>query len=299
MNLKIARNFMWIFPAEYMKPMNLVNRLALLAIIFTWGGFGDILAQNDEKAKEAIRKAEVLAGKAAGLMDEGNFEEAETLYRKSIAVAEDQGISPYNLGNAYYQNESMGEAFLRFKEASEELTAKDERHKAFHNMGNVFMKNKEYDKAVEAYKEALRNNPSDEETRYNLALAKDMLEKNPPQAGGNDDENKDEKQQQDQQQNQQQPKQGEQKDQDEGKGDPENQGEQQKQPQPGEGDNKENQQAPEQSQEGQGKQEPKEGMSPQQVKNLLEAMNKEEQKVLDKMKAKRVQGKPSPNEKDW
>lgn len=299
MNLRIARNFKMIFTIVQMKPTNKVIRIFLLTLLFVWGSLGMAMAQTTEKAKEAMRKAEILAGKAADLMSEGSFEEAETLYRKSIAVAEDQGVSPYNLGNAYYQNESMGEAFLRFKEASEELTTKEERHKAFHNMGNVFMKNKEYDKAVEAYKEALRNNPDDEETRYNLALAKDMLEKNPPQAGGNDDENKDEKQQQDQQQDQQQPQQGEQQEQDQGKGDPADQGEQQKQPQPGEGENKEKQQAPEQSPEGQGKQPQKEGMSPQQVKNLLEAMNKEEQKVLDKMKAKRVQGKPSPNEKDW
>ena len=39
------------------------------------------------------------------------------------------------------------------------------------------MKNKEYQKAVEAYKEALRNDPADEETRYNLELEKEMIKK--------------------------------------------------------------------------------------------------------------------------
>ncbi|HAV54019.1 MAG TPA: hypothetical protein DCX41_03680, partial [Aequorivita sp.] len=46
--------------------------------------------------------------------------------------------------------------------------------------GNTYMNEKKYTEAVEAYKNALRNNPNDDETRYNLALAKDMLEKNPP-----------------------------------------------------------------------------------------------------------------------
>jgi cytochrome c-type biogenesis protein CcmH/NrfG len=41
------------------------------------------------------------------------------------------------------------------------------------------MKEKDYTQAVEAYKDALRNKPSDEETRYNYALKK-MLKENPP-----------------------------------------------------------------------------------------------------------------------
>ena len=37
-----------------------------------------------------------------------------------------------------------------------------------------------YAEAIQAYKEALRNNPADSETRYNLALCKKLL-KNKPQ----------------------------------------------------------------------------------------------------------------------
>ena len=67
-----------------------------------------------------------------------------------------------------------------------------EKHKAYHNLGNTFMNDKKYQEAVESYKEALRNNPKDDETRYNLALAKDLLEKNPPQGGGGDDDKEEE-----------------------------------------------------------------------------------------------------------
>ena len=65
-----------------------------------------------------------------------------------------------------------------------------QKHKAFHNLGNVFMKEKNYTEAVEAYKNALRNNPSDDETRYNYALAKKMLKENPPK---DDKDKKDDK----------------------------------------------------------------------------------------------------------
>ena len=64
-------------------------------------------------------------------------------------------------------------SFFRTQKFSENKT---EKHAALHNMGNVYMKKKEYEKAVESYKNALRNNPSDNETRYNYALAKSLLE---------------------------------------------------------------------------------------------------------------------------
>ena len=53
------------------------------------------------------------------------------------------------------------------------------------------MKKKEYENAVEAYKQALRNNPNDEETRYNLALAKELLKKQQDEQQNNQDQNQD------------------------------------------------------------------------------------------------------------
>ena len=40
-----------------------------------------------------------------------------------------------------------------------------------HNLGNAYLQQKNYQKAIEAYKKSLRTNPSDDKTRYNLALA--------------------------------------------------------------------------------------------------------------------------------
>ena len=39
------------------------------------------------------------------------------------------------------------------------------------------MEQKQYQPAVDAYKNSLRNNPNDDETRYNLAVAQKLLEK--------------------------------------------------------------------------------------------------------------------------
>ena len=157
-----------------------------------------VLAQEEDlEAKEkGLRSSTNLTWEGNKKLSENNFIEAEIDYRKAIAESPENAAAPYNLGNAYYNNETFSEAFGRFKEAGETASSKKEKHKAYHNMGNVFMKRKDYAKAVEAYKQALRNDPKDEETRYNLALAKEMLKKDEENKDKND-ENKDKEDQQD------------------------------------------------------------------------------------------------------
>ena len=134
-------------------------------------------------------------------IENNEFITAEVAYRKAIAIEENKATGSYNLGNAYYKNSKNEEALSRFVDAAKVATTKPQAHQAFHNLGNALMNQKEYSGAVEAYKNALRNNPSDDQSRYNLALAKDLLEKNPPQEGEDDQDkdqdNQDKKDQQD------------------------------------------------------------------------------------------------------
>ncbi|MCM5662087.1 tetratricopeptide repeat protein [Galbibacter mesophilus] len=273
-----------------------------------------------ERAKEkalSVSKEYTFQGNEI-LQENNDVVEAEAAYRKAIAKSGENAKAKYNLGNVYYNENSMGEAFMRFKEAGNTAKTKEEKHKAYHNLGNVFMKNKEYQKAVEAYKEALRNNPKDEETRYNLALAKEMLKKqqeenqnnqdqNQDQDKDNQDENKDNQDQQDKKEGdegeEKDDDQGDQKDdkgenndeegenpednkQDEGKENPEDQQKQNQGDKPQ--DQQQQQQQPRPNQ-----------LSPQQIKNILEAMNNEEKKVQDKINAEKVKGVPVKSEKDW
>ena len=88
-----------------------------------------------------------------------------------------QGISPRTqkhhrptqFGQYAFDESYYGEAFNAYKSATMSAQSKEEKHSALHNMGNVFMNQKDYAKAVETYKEALRNNPKDDQTRYNYA----------------------------------------------------------------------------------------------------------------------------------
>ena len=271
--------------------------------------FGSITAQ--EKSKEQLKiekEATSYLAEGGEILSEGNFPDAEVNYRKAIAINPSQEIGKYNLGNAYYNKAKNEEAMMRFKQAASIATSKPEKHKAFHNLGNTFMNAKDYQNAVEAYKSALRNNPTDDETRYNLALAKEMLEKNPPQ-GGDGDDNKDQQEKEDQKENQEN-KDNQNKDQEgdnEEKQDNKDQGDQKDEKNEGDNESEKDQpKDPQKEQQGEGdqpkdqKQQPVQGqMSPQQIKNLLEAMNNEEKKVQDKINVQKQKGVKVKSTKDW
>ena len=284
-------------------PYNMTKCIFLIFLV----GFVSFSQEKEDKKKEiALNESKDLTWKGNKELSENDFIAAEVAYRKAIAKSNENGAAPYNLGNAYYNKETYSEAFGRFKEAGEFANEKPNKHKAYHNMGNVFMKRKEYEKAVEAYKEALRNNPKDEETRYNLALAKEMLKKEQDEQNKNDDnkDNEDQKDKKDQDQknegdNKEDKKdEGDQKDQ----GDEGDKGEEKKEDnKEGEGDKKEEQKKqPEQGDKPQEQKQPRPNqLSKQQIQNLLEAMQNEEKKVQEKIDANKVKGVKIKNEKDW
>ena len=263
--------------------------------------FGSVMSQVKDKEKEKIQKEALeLLSDASLEIQKDNFPRAEAEYRKAIALNPVDETGKYNLGNAYYNKQKNSEAMGRFKQAASIATTKGEKHKAFHNLGNTFMNDAKYQEAVDAYKNALRNNPTDDETRYNLALAKDMLEKNPPQGGGGDDdkeeEDKDKKENEekkDEGDNEEEGDKGDQKE-NEDKGDEkEDKKEGDNEKDKGEPKDQKEDDQPQQQQPVPGK------LSPQQVKNLLEAMNNEEKKVQDKINAQKQKGAKVKSKKDW
>ncbi|MEA1785693.1 tetratricopeptide repeat protein [Arenibacter sp. GZD96] len=267
-------------------------------------------AQEEDKVKlKALKASKTFTWEANKELAENDFVNAEANFRKAIAKSSENAIAPYNLGNAYYENETFSEAFTRYKEAGERATTKKDKHRAYHNMGNVFMKNKEYQKAVDAYKEALRNDPTDEETRYNLALAKEMLKKDQDENQNNDQnqDNEDQDDQQDQEEKNQgdNEKDGDQGDDEQEDGEKGDEGDdQQENNKEGEGDKEEEQQKQPNQSEQQGEQQEQKQprpnqLSPQQAKNILEAMQNEERKVQEKLDAQKVKGVKVKNEKDW
>lgn len=220
---------------------------------------------------------------------EKKYDDAEADYRVSESKNPKKAIAPYNLGNAIYRQNQPTEAKYHYAKALKNAKTRAEKHKAFHNLGNTFMKEKDYANAVEAYKNALRNNPADEETRYNYALAKEYLKNNPPKKDGNKnqdkknekkDQNKDDKNK-DKDKNNDKKNDEKNKDQDKKEGDKDK-------------DNKDSNNPKD------GKPKPNPGGIPKQrIDNLLDAVNNEEKKVQEKVKKQKVLVNPKKTEKDW
>ncbi|WP_317044687.1 tetratricopeptide repeat protein [Flavobacterium cyanobacteriorum] len=200
-----------------------------------------------------------------------------------------KAAASYNLGNAIYRQNYAGEALYAYSKAITNAKSKTEKHMAYHNLGNTYMKEKKYQAAVEAYKNALRNNPYDEETRYNYALAKKMLKDNPPppeKQDKNKDKQKDKNQQPNEPKDQQNKDSGKDNEKDKNnKGDQKDKGQDEKEKQDKSGGN----------QEQQGQASP----SKQRMENLLDAMDNEEKKVQDKVNASKAKSRPVRQEKDW
>jgi len=231
-----------------------------------------------------------------------NYVDAEANYRLSQAKFKKKAIATYNLGTSIYKQKQPLESKHYFEKVIKESKNKTEKHQAYHNLGNILMEQKEYSQAVDAYKNALRNNPADEETRYNYALAKKMLKDNPPppppknnpppppkdnknNKNQNKDQNKDNK---DQNKNKNDNKdKGDNKDQNKGQNKDQNKDQK-------EGNNQDNQDKG----NGDQPQQPS-GASKQRIKNLLDAVNNEEKKVQEKVNAQKVQANPKKPEKDW
>lgn len=114
---------------------------------------------------------------------------AETQYRKAIFKNQKNPQAIYNLGCALLAQQKDSLAMVQFGNAAQLESNIFRRSKSYHNMGVVMQKHREYAQAIEYYKMALRCNPQDNETRYNLALCKKLLKNN--QQNQNNKNNKD------------------------------------------------------------------------------------------------------------
>lgn len=245
---------------------------------------------------------ELSAQKEKALLREGNsaYESndmagATLRYQDALAVAPSYGKASYNLGSSLYRLQQLGEAAKQYEIAAADAIDKGTKSDAFHNLGNCFLNTAIALKAnpvppsdttetpdpqqligasIEAYKKALRLDPKDEETRYNLAYAQKMME-NEGGGGGQDQQ----QQQEEQQDQEQQDEKNEGDDGEEGKENPKDEGDKQDQQ----------------------KQEPKNGeMSKEEAERMLNALDQQEKDLQEEMGKQRMQeGKPIKIEKDW
>lgn len=193
-----------------------------------------------------------------------NYVQAEVDYRKATAKNGRNPQAIYNLGCAFMAQQKDSSAVVQFENASKVETNPKRKAMAFHNIGVICQKKQLFSEAIEAYKESLRNNPSDNETRYNLELCKRQLKN---QKNNNNDKN-------------QQNKNDKNKD--------NKNKEQQKKDQKDDKDKQQNNQ-----------QQPKEQMSKDNAEQLLNAAMQKEKETQDRLKKAMRQSSTRRLERNW
>ena len=197
------------------------------------------------------------------LYNDSLFIKAEVDYRKALDINPKSTDAMFNLGNALLMQQKVKEAMEQYESVSKVEKDKSKLAEIYHNMGVILQSAKQYPQCIEAYKESLRNNPKDNETRYNLALAQKLLK--------------------DQQQNQQ------------------NQDQQQQQQQQDQKEDKQEQNQDQQDQKNQQQQQQQQNkneMSKENAQQLLNAVMQDEKNVQDKVK-KQIQIQGKKLDKDW
>ncbi len=233
----------------------------------------------------AQRKVRQATREGNALYHKEDYLNAEIQYRTALDGNAADSLAMYNLGNSLFrqqQDEKAQEALRHFVNAAQQAQKGGDRNlaaKAFYNAGDVCMAAQQYQQAIQMFKRALRNNPQDDEARYNLLLAQKLLSQQQ-----NEDENKDD--QQDQQDQQQQQDQQEQQ---------QNQGQQDQDQNQDQQDQNQDQQ-PQDQQEQQQQQQPQQ-MSQEQAEAILNANNRDEQDTQDKVQQKQMQRRKT--DKDW
>jgi tetratricopeptide (TPR) repeat protein len=241
--------------------MTMMKKCYILSLLLCVGA-GQALAQ-DKTDRDYLRSGNKL-------YNDSLFIKAEVDYRKALELNPKSTDAMFNLGNALLMQQKAKEAMEQYESVSKIEKDKEKLAQIYHNMGVILQSSKQLPQCIEAYKEALRNNPKDNETRYNLALAQKLL-----------------KDQQQDQQNQQQ----EQQQQQEQKEDKQDQNQNQK-----EQEQKDQQQQQQEQQQQQ--QQNKDEMSKENAQQLLNAVMQDEKNVQDKVKKQlQIQGKKL--EKDW
>jgi Ca-activated chloride channel family protein len=209
-------------------------------------------------------------------LDTVSFGKAEVAYRRALEIKPNDFKWQFNLADAIYKQKKSDVASTEFEKLADQTVKPAEKASVYHNLGNSFLTQKKFDPSIEAYKKALRINPNDVETKYNLAYAMKMKKEEEKKKQQNqnkkdkDNKKNQDKNNQDNKQNQDQNKDQNQK----------NQNQDQKQ------QNQQNK--PQQNK-----------ISRQNAEQMLQALENDEKQTQEKVKKAQVLKERSKVEKNW
>lgn len=217
-----------------------------------------------------------LVNRGNDMYEEEKFDAAEIQYRKALKENEASLPGRFNLGNSLHKQGKYDQSVAEFETAASSAADSETRSKVMYNRGNSLLEAKQYDAAIASYREALKQNPGDQDAKYNLSYA--LLKRQQQQQDQQEKKNQDKNNQQNKPKNQE--------------------GDQKQDPK----DNRKNQPPQEKPDEGKSQQgnegeNPPPQMSRADAERILQVLKDSEKEVQKKLRAKRQQG--SKSEKDW
>jgi tetratricopeptide (TPR) repeat protein len=211
--------------------------------------------------------------------DNSDYANSEISYRKATDLEEEKSHkTAFNVADALYKQGKYEDAINQFNSIADLEISKEEKARIYHNIGNSLMQSEKYKESIDAYKKALRNNPNDMDTKYNLVYAQKKLDEQQKQEQNQDkdkDKNEDQDQDKDKDQNQDQDK----KDQDE-KQDQQDQNKDQQ-----EKDKEQQQQQPQ--------------ISKEDAERILQSLAEDEKDTQQKVKEQQAAAAKVKTEKEW
>lgn len=257
-----------------------MKRFVLLILILI-AGLNVIYGQNERKFVRSGNKLYMEAVKDTNQLDTARFRQAEEEYLKALEKKPGHEKWDFNLADAIYKQMRFDEAESKFSDLGEKLETPEEKARAYHNMGNSQLMQQKIDESIEAYKKALRENPNDLDTKYNLAYAQMLKNQQEEQQDQEQQQDQDQDQDQNQDQNQNQDQQDQQQNQDQSQ-------------------NQDRNQDQDQNQDQQQQQQPPPKISQQDAEQLLQALQNDERDIQEKVKKEQAEkARKSKSEKEW
>lgn len=218
----------------------------------------------------------------------GEFDKAYRYYESAQKKAPEGIDLSDEMAQSAYKAREFEKAEKIYQQSASVKKNKTAKARSYHNLGNSRMKKKDYQGAIDSYKEALRNDPKNEKTRYNLSEAiRRLKEEQQKQQEQQKDQNKDQKEQD--QQNKDQNKNGENQNKGQNQENQQNQGKNQ----PNKGNNPQNKNQQGNSSGKQG------GLPNKSVERMLDELMKAEAATKRKIGGNQNGSSTSKSGKDW
>jgi Ca-activated chloride channel homolog len=200
------------------------------------------------------------------------FPDSEILYRKALDKNKESADATFNTGDALYKQKKYEEAGKQFDENYSMNEDKKKKSASLYNMGNSLLMANKVKESIDAYKGSLKLNPDSKETKYNLAYAQDLLQKQQQQQQQKDQNKNNQDKNQDKQQ-----KNKDQKD--------------QKDKQDDKDQNKDKKDQPQQQQD--------QGISKEDAQRVLNALANDEKNVQERVKLAKAEKEKVRTTKNW